>query len=146
MVLCVAGMAARGNGDADGAEALLRRALDTLSPAPENRGYLALSLGELRGILESRVGGKSLREAARLSEREAELLFGTEGPDSPQAIGALFRAAKLHERSGDADAALALHRRVLAARKRLLGPMAEKTRQSRAEIRRIEMQKGPDMD
>jgi tetratricopeptide (TPR) repeat protein len=137
MALYVAGMAAEGNGDDDGAVTLLRLALDNLGPSPRFPGCPKDVLGELRTLLERRGDAGSLREAALLSEREAERLAGLDGPDSPGVLKALFLAARHHEGAGDAEAALALHRKVLAARKRLLGPMAEETRQSRAEIRRI---------
>ncbi|MDR1035878.1 MAG: hypothetical protein LBT40_04735 [Deltaproteobacteria bacterium] len=136
--LYVAGTAAMRAGDVDGAEALFRRAMDALALSPRTPLYPRAVPGELRTILETRGDAASLREAASLSRREAELLTILGGPDSPAALEALFLAARLLERSGDADAAFALHREVLAARKRVLGPMAEETRQSRAEIRRMD--------
>jgi tetratricopeptide (TPR) repeat protein len=144
--LYFAGMAARENGDDDGAAELLRRALDNLGLSQNFPGCPKDVLGELRTLLERRGDAGSLREAALLSEREAEHLASMDGPDSPGALRALLLAARHRESAGDADAALAHHRKVLAARKRRLGPMAEETRRSRDEIRRIEMQKGPDMD
>jgi hypothetical protein len=120
------------------AEAFLRRSLEVLDRDLAGPAFLMSTVSAIWSILESRGDGEPLREAARLSEREAELLFGTECTDLPYAIEALLPAARHHERSRDAEAALGLHRRVLAARKSLPEPMARKTRESREEIRRIE--------
>jgi hypothetical protein len=139
--LLVAGETELRLGDGARAEAFLRRSLDVLHRGQAGPAILMPTVRTLRSILESRGDGEALREAAQLSELEAVLLLSTEGPDSPSVIEAILLAARLHERSGDADAALGLHRRVLAARKRLLGPMAQETRQSRKEIRRIEGRK-----
>jgi hypothetical protein len=136
--LCVAGKAASRLGQGPGAAALLRRALDTLGPEPDDPRYLEDALALLQAELERLGDAESLREAAGLAEREAGLLLAREGPDSARAIAALFLAARRRGRAGDTDAALELHRRVLAERKRLLGPMAKETRESRTEIRRIE--------
>jgi hypothetical protein len=136
--LCVAGKAASRLGQGPGAAALLRRALDTLGPEPDDPRYLEDALALLQTELERLGDAESLREAAGLAEREAGILLAREGPDSARAIAALFLAARRRGRAGDTDAALELHRRVLAERKRLLGPMAKETRESRAEIRRIE--------
>jgi hypothetical protein len=135
--LCLAGAAADRLEDPARGETLLRRSLELLGPDPERKEYLSDSLELLSELLSRRGDGASSREAAQLAERNAELMFRHEGPDSPLALHYLVRAADCLEAAGDPEAAVGLHRKVLAARKRLLGPMDEATRKSRAEIRRI---------
>jgi hypothetical protein len=136
--LAFAGEACADLDDYDRGESLLRLALDLMGPEPEDFFCQTGALEELAGILGERGGRDRLRESADLREREAGILFRLEGPDSSEALGALDRAASCRDSAGDFAAALELHRKILAERKRLLGPMDEATRESRAEIRRLE--------
>jgi hypothetical protein len=106
----------------------------------EDERRLHRALRRLSEILAGRGDPGSAREAAGLAERGAGLFFLREGPDSENATEALSDSARWHEEAGDPETALELHRKVLDARSRLLGPFAKPSRESRAEVRRLERQ------
>jgi hypothetical protein len=135
--LCVAGEAAVLRDDRSRRESLLRQSVDWLGPNPVPATYLSRALAQLSLVLSRRGDSASSREAALPADRAAEIISREEGHDSAAALDAPVRAADRREAPGNADAAVELHRRVPAARKRLLGQMDERPRQSRAEIRRI---------
>jgi hypothetical protein len=136
--LCVAGEAAADMDDCARGEPLLRRSLELLGPEPEDGYYQVRALEYLAGILGERGGRDRLSESADLSERMAAIMFRSDGPDSSAALDALCRAAACREAADDCDASLELHRKVLAARTRLLGPADKSTRESRENVSRLE--------
>jgi hypothetical protein len=140
--LSVAGEAAAAMGDDAAGESLLRRSLDLMGPEAVDYACQAAALKMLADILAKRGGWDRLREAADLGERQAGVLFRREGPDSSDALDALARAAELREAAGGGGASLVLHRRLLAARTRLLGPADESTRESRENVSRLERKLG----
>jgi hypothetical protein len=142
MALVAAGRAAYFTRDFPRAEGLVRRALDTLDPDPPDRSWLKAALATLVRVLENRAPGDRdvCRELAALLGRGGETVARDEGPDSLTALSFVSESARWHEKAGDPETALGLHRKVLDARSRLLGPFAKPSRESRAEVRRLERQ------
>jgi hypothetical protein len=105
---------------------------------PSGTENIHRALSRLSQILVSRGVPEGCRDAAGLLERDSEFLSALKGPDSPETLSALAGAARCRELAGDRETALALHRKVLEARSRVLGPYAKPARESRAEVRRLE--------
>jgi hypothetical protein len=137
-----------GLGDSGAAAAFDRRALDTLDPDPADPSILLAALERLPGVLADTSPGKPdaalSREIAGLHGRAAELMFSHEGPDSLPALERLFDSAACLAEAGETENALALFRKVLEGRSRLLGPHASETRACRSRARDLERLLGQD--
>jgi hypothetical protein len=135
--LLLAGETAFREGDRVRAEELLRRSLEALDPGLMDPAFLGTALEMLTAILADRRDPDSLREAAGLLLRAAELRKFVDGPDSPLSLLSLGRAAGSLEEAGDAEEALALHRKVLAEAARMKDPPATVLGRSRRAVARL---------
>ncbi|MDR1040580.1 MAG: tetratricopeptide repeat protein [Deltaproteobacteria bacterium] len=126
-------------GDFGRAGEAYRRLLAELDAAPEGAapggaGALASALGGL-GTATLREGGPE--EARRLFAREIAVREGISEADDPATLQAVYHLAQAAQACGDLVEALALHRKALDGRERVLGPEDAETLLSRAAVNRL---------
>jgi tetratricopeptide (TPR) repeat protein len=99
---------------------------------PDGRAELASTLALLAEAVLA--DGEDPGEAQAALARELELREALTGPDSPEALDAVFRLARAVEACGDVAEALALHLRALEGRKSVLGLRHPDTERSAAAV------------
>jgi tetratricopeptide (TPR) repeat protein len=123
-------------------EAAFRRVaehMDTVS-RPRKGAYLneslhATVLGQLGLAL---LNSGNFREALDYFTLEMEKMTKLSGPDSPETLEAEYCRALALYGMGDPDRALSIQRKVLASRKRVLGPFHSDTKLSSVTVRDLE--------
>jgi hypothetical protein len=135
--LLIAGETAFYLGEAARAEELLRMSLDALDPGLVDPIFLGTAFDRLSVILADRGDPASLREAAGLQERAAELRETLDGPGSLMSLMMLGNAAGYLELAGDSAGAVALHRKVLSGAACREDPDSMAAERSRRAIRRL---------